>query len=151
MGSGASKLIYHETNLGQTFCQHIAAAAINADDECHHFELAYEAWRGIAEIGLRHTDMVVQELGAWVAERSAGDSPPPAHWGCSSMEQRSGGTELALQAYGGVQVALFVPDLTAEGDAAAEQWHKEVGNLARDAAALRHARSARASLRLLSF
>ena len=140
MGSGATKQVARkDSNLGQFFCYHFAAASVEVENEGHHFEQAFEAWRGIAEVGLRHTDMVVQELSSWAMRADRG-IPPPAHWCCVAEERRLGGTELIMKAFGGVDVSLFMPSLSAEGDFAAERWHKEVGNFARDAAALRHAR-----------
>ena len=141
MGSGTSKPVYrNDIDLGQFFCGCIVLASIDAENETNHFVHAFASWRGIVEVGLRHLEVVVSELGEWVACRSDGGAPPPDHWNCVQTEKRFGGTELLMRLYGGVEITLFVPSPTAEGNEAAERWHKVSGNLARDVAALRHAR-----------
>jgi hypothetical protein len=143
MGSGATKLIQgNEVDLGPAFCSHIHLASIDAEHEGDHFIRAFASWRGIVEVGQRHMETIVPELGEWAAAREQGGAPPPEHWRCFQTEKRFGGTEISMQLFGGVEMTIFVPSQTDEGNDAAERWHKAVGNLARDAAALRHARYA---------
>jgi hypothetical protein len=140
MGSGASKpvdeVVKQEEDFGKQFCRCIAAAEADPENEGRLFELSYQVWRGMVEIGQRHVEILIQELDSWRRNIKA----TPTHWKCKGVEPRLAGSEIICRLIGGVEVSLFVPDPTPTGDAEAIRWHKESGNIARDATALRRAR-----------